>query len=100
MRAMKMFLADRPPWQYFVAGLVALAIFFYIDVSTPSDLFLSQFYMLTVVLVAWGGGKGWGSVMSLITTAAWMYAVVCQYQLDGRPVKPGYLTIDRILRGL
>jgi signal transduction histidine kinase len=100
MRAMKTFLAERPPLQYFIAGLIALAIVFYIDVITPSDLFLSQFYMLTVVLVAWGGGKGWGSVMSVITTAAWMYAVVRQYQLDGRPVKPGYLTVDAILRCL
>ena len=95
IRSIKTFLADRPAWQYFVAGLVTLGIVVYIDVTTDPDLFLSPFYMLTVVMVAWGAGRRWGVLISIITTVCWYFAL--QHQ-NGPRHKVGYLIIDVILR--
>lgn len=75
---LRTFLSNRPAWHFISAGLLTLAMVFSIDVSTDKDLFLSQFYTMTVVIVAWGAGWRWGALMSVLTTTAWLYALQVQ----------------------
>lgn len=97
MLAMRTFLNERPRWQYIVSAILSLVLTVYIDIHTDPELVLSPFYLVPVVIVAWGTGRRYGLVMAVASSLAWLLTILHEVGVRHHKI---LLIVDAVLRFL
>ncbi len=70
-----------------LAGILVILIAF-IDYETSSELTISIFYLIPVMLESWTGGFSYGALASVLSTAAWLLVDEFLYPYDRSPIIP------------
>ncbi len=88
-------LERRETWVWVVVGFVLVPILGFVDFLTGYELSLSLAYLIPVTLVAWFGGRGYGSVAAAACAAVWLTAEHSAGRVYSHPVIPLWNTVFR-----